>query len=126
MEQFVSRWIVEISPGRYAMVDDVDELSDWDGDVLEISLPVTVAFMYDSIMHAWYNIQAFMNIQWMTMQAKLEEDGGELEIEEPDKSSTEYVADEKASDYTKQFENIINLNGMQSLGQRRSRDEKDE
>jgi hypothetical protein len=81
MEPFVKRWIVRVSPGRYAMTDDFQDTEDWDDTVLEVSIPATAAFMFDSIMHSWYVLQEYMNAQWELMEHKLalEEDGYEQE-----------------------------------------------
>jgi hypothetical protein len=71
MEPFVTRWIVKVAEGRYAIVDDEEDLEDWDDTVLEITIPATAATMFDSIMHAYYGMQTYLDAQWMIMESKL-------------------------------------------------------
>lgn len=81
------------------MYDDEDDVEEAD-EVLEITIPATMANLLDFTQHAYYSMQKYLFAQWTLMQGKLAED--------------EVDGDNMTFDYL--FQSIIKHNNLEELG----------
>jgi hypothetical protein len=107
-EQFVKRWVVEIGNGRFMIFDDEADIAEAEADeVLEITIPATMATMLDFVQHSYYSMQSYLEAQWTLMQQKLRQDEPEYD--------GEFSGDDNA--FLSEFDAIIRKNDWGSLGE---------